>query len=213
MISLSIKTDFKNVQQSLDRLSTDLQKRVVPAALNKVIAKAKTEMKQQITSEFNLKSSEVADRLRIIKAGRELAKWVAVLDPFASKKRGRSLNVIHFLENKTTLAEAKRRMAGGTGNQLHFKIKRVGGKKIIDGAFIGNKGRTVFARVHGTTMASRSRYSGTKHAEQLKALSTIDVPSMFNTKRIQSKVLARIEKELQVEFDRAIAAALSGAIR
>ncbi|MGB2832973.1 MAG: phage tail protein [Methylotenera sp.] len=200
MISLSIKTDFKNVQQSLDRLSTDLQKRVVPAALNKVIAKAKTEMKQQITSEFNLKSSEVADRLRIIKAGRELAKWVAVLDPFASKKRGRSLNVIHFLENKTTLSQAKKRGKAGTLNQLHFQIKRVGGQKLISGAFIGKKGRTVFVRTSGDRLP-------------IKALSTIDVPQMFKTKRIQSKVLARIEKEMQVEFDRAIAAALSGAMR
>lgn len=200
MISLSIKTDFKDVQRSLDRLSLDLQKRVVPAALNKVAAKAKTEMKQQITGEYNLKSAEVNERLRVIKAGRSLNQWLAVLDPFASRKRGRSLNMIHFLENKTTLAEAKRRRAGGTVNQLHFKIKRVGGKKLVEGAFIGNKGRTVFVRTSGDRLP-------------IKALSTIDVPQMFNTKRIQSKVLARIEKELQVEFDRAIAAALSGAMR
>lgn len=200
MISLSIKTDFKDVQKSLDRLSLDFQKRVVPAALNKVAAKAKTEMKQQITGEYNLKSAEVNERLRVIKAGRALNQWLAVLDPFASRKRGRSLNMIHFLENKTTLAEAKRRKAGGTVNQLHFKIKRVGGKKLVEGAFIGNKGRTVFVRTSGDRLP-------------IKALSTIDVPQMFNTKRIQSKVLARIEKELQVEFDRAIAAALSGAIR
>lgn len=200
MISLSIKTDFKDVQRSLDRLSLDLQKRVVPAALNKVAAKAKTEMKQQITGEYNLKSAEVNERLRVIKAGRSLNQWLAVLDPFASRKRGRSLNMIHFLENKTTLAEAKRRKAGGTVNQLHFKIKRVGGKKLVEGAFIGNKGRTVFVRTSGDRLP-------------IKALSTIDVPQMFNTKRIQSKVLARIEKELQVEFDRAIAAGLSGAMR
>lgn len=200
MISLSIKTDFKDVQKSLDRLSLDLQKRVVPAALNKVAAKAKTEMKQQITGEYNLKSAEVNERLRVIKAGRALNQWLAVLDPFASRKRGRSLNMIHFLENKTTLAEAKRRKAGGTVNQLHFKIKRVGGKKLVEGAFIGNKGRTVFVRTSGDRLP-------------IKALSTIDVPQMFNTKRIQGKVLARIEKELQVEFDRAISAALSGALR
>ena len=200
MISLSVKTDFKDVQRSLDRLSLDLQKRVVPAALNKVAAKAKTEMKQQITGEYNLKSAEVNERLRVIKAARSLNQWLAVLDPFASRKRGRSLNMIHFLENKTTLAEAKRRKAGGTVNQLHFKIKRVGGKKLVEGAFIGNKGRTVFVRTSGDRLP-------------IKALSTIDVPQMFNTKRIQSKVLARIEKELQVEFDRAISAALSGAMR
>ncbi len=200
MISLSVKTDFKGIQQSLNRLSADLQKRVVPAALNKVAAKAKTEMKRQITSEYNLKSADVNDRLRVIKAGRALNQWVAVLDPFASRKRGRSLNMIHFLENKTTLADAKKRRAAGTRNQLHFKIKRVGGKKLVEGAFIGNKGRTVFVRTTGDRLP-------------IKPLSTIDVPQMFNTKRIQSKVLARITSEMQVEFDRAIQAALSGALR
>ena len=200
MVQLSIKSDFKNVQRSLNALSDDLQKRVVPAALNKVIAKAKTEMKQQISSEFNLKSAEVADRLRVIKAGRALNQWVAVLDPFASRKRGRSLNVIHFLENKVTLANAKRRAKAGTLNQLHFQIKRVGEKKIIDGAFIGNKGRTVFVRSTGARLP-------------IKPLTTIDVPQMFNTKRIQKAVISRIESEMQVEFTRAINAATTGAMK
>lgn len=200
MVQLSIKADFKNVQRSLNALSDDLQKRVVPAALNKVIAKAKTEMKQQIASEFNLKSAEVADRLRVIKAGRALNQWSAVLDPFASRKRGRSLNVIRFLENKVTLANAKRRAKAGTLNQLHFQIKRVGEKKIIDGAFIGNKGRTVFVRSTGARLP-------------IKPLTTIDVPQMFNTKRIQKAVISRIESEMQVEFTRAINAAVTGAMK
>lgn len=200
MIKVTLKADFKAVQKSLDNLSTDLQKRVIPAALNKVIAKAKTEMKQQITSEYNLKSSEVADRLRVIKAGRELSKWVAVLDPFASKKRGRSLNVIRFLENKTTLAKARKRSKEGTLNQLHFQIKRVGGQKLIAGAFIGNNGRTVFVRSTGDRLP-------------IKAVTTIDVPQMFNTKHIQSAVLKRIQAEMQAEFMRAINAAVSGAMR
>lgn len=199
MITVSLKADFKNVQQSLDRLSSDLQKRVVPAALNKVAAKAKTEMKQQIASEYNLKSATVADRLRVIKAGRELSKWVAVLDPFASK-RGRSLNLINFLENKTTLAKAKKRAKAGTLNQLHFQIKRVGGQKIVSGAFIGNAGRTVFVRTTGDRLP-------------IKPLSTIDVPQMFNTKRIQAAVVKRIEAEMQVEFTRAINAAVTGAMK
>ena len=96
-----------------------------------------------------------------------------------------------------TLAEGRRRNKAGTQNQLRFQIKKVGGKKIISGAFIGNKGRTVFIRETGDRLP-------------IKALSTIDVPQMFNTRRIKKRVIKRIEKELPIEFDRAINAVLKG---
>lgn len=200
MVTLSIKADFSDVNKKLKALSTDLQKKVIPAALNKVIAKANTEMARQISSEFNIQQTEVRTRLRIIKARRNLKNWFAVLDPFASKKRGRSLNLIGFLERKVTLAEGRRRKQAGTASQLRFQIKRAGGKKTITGAFIGNKGRTVFVREGDARLP-------------IKALSTIDVPQMFNTRRIQKVVLARIDTDMRTEFDRAIKAAIAGNIR
>ncbi len=200
MVTISIKTDFADVDRKIKALSNDLQKRVVPAALNKVIAKANTEMTRQISREFNISSAEVRSRLRIIRAKRDFAKFTAVLDPFAKNRRGRSLNLIRFLEKSVTLAEGKRRKRDQSQNQLRFQIKRGQGKKTIAGAFIGNKGRTVFVR------EGRERLP-------IKALSTIDVPQMFNTRRIQKVVLARIDKEMVIEFDRAIKAAVAGNIR
>lgn len=199
-VQISIKADFAPIVKKLDRLSDDLQRKVVPAALNKVAAKAKTEMTRAITSEYNIKSSEVRERLRTIRASRKLEQWVAVLDPYAIRKRSRSLNMIRFVENKVTMAEGRRRKKAGTQDQLRFQIKRVGGKKIITGAFIGNKGRTVFVREG-------------KDRLPIKALSTIDIPQMFNARRIRSRVEARISRELPVEFDRAINAALNGVFR
>jgi hypothetical protein len=213
MVTLSLKADFSDVKKKLNALSSDLQKRVVPAALNKVIAKANTEMTRQITSEFNIKQQEVRSRLRITRAKRNYDRWFARLDPFASARAGRSLNLIRFVEKSVTLAERGRRKKNNTLQDLRFKIKRGDGAKIIKGAFIANNGRTVFVRVPGTTMASRSKYSGTKHAEQIKALSTIDVPQMFNTRRIQGVVLDRIKRDMVIEFDRAIKSAMSGFIR
>lgn len=200
MIEFSIKADFKGVQRKLDQLSTNLQARVVPAALNKVAAKAKTEMTRQITGEFNIRADDVRSRLRVTRAARRLSQWYATLDPFASARRGRSLNLIRFVEKSVTLAEVRRRQKAGTANQLRFQIKKNGGKQQITGAFIGNKGRTVFVRLG-------------KERLPIKALSTIDVPQMFNTRRVALAVVARIEREMAVEFDRAIAQALRGGFR
>jgi hypothetical protein len=41
-------------------------------------------------------------------------------------------------------------------------------------------------------------------------VSTIDVPQMFATRRIQARVLARIRKEIGVEVERAVRMVLRG---
>ena len=211
MVMLTIKTDFNDVQNRLNKLSNDLQKRIIPAALNKTIAKANTSMVREITSTYNIKAAEVRARLRVIRASKDFKKWKAILDPFAGGKRGRAMNVIKFAEKKITLAEGRRRAKSGTADQLRFQIKKAGGKKTIQGAFIGNKGRTVFERIPGQYMASRNGSS--KHSQAIKPVTTIDVPQMFNTRRINAVVVKRINDELAIEFDRAIRASMTGSIR
>lgn len=200
MINITIKHNFPEVQRKINRLSDDLQRKVVPAAINKVAAKAKTEMTRQITGEFNIKADDVRGRLRLTRAAKNLERWYATLDPFAGSKRGRSMNLIRFIEKSVTLAEARRRVKGGTVNQLRFQIKKQGGKKAIAGAFVANKGRTVFVRLG-------------KGRLPIKALSTIDVPQMFNARRVANAVVSRIQREMEVEFARAIRAAMAGAFR
>lgn len=200
MVMLTIKTDFQGVQNRLNQISADLQKRVIPAALNKTIAKANTSMVREITSTYNIKAVDVRARLRVIRATKDFKKWKAILDPFAGGKRGRALNVIKFAEKKITLAEGRRRAKAGTADQLRFQIKKTGGKKTIQGAFIGNKGRTVFERTGDARLP-------------IKPVTTIDVPQMFNTRRINAVVVKRINDELAIEFDRAIRAVMTGSIR
>ena len=200
MVMLTIKTDFQGVQNRLNQISADLQKRVIPAALNKTIAKANTSMVREITSTYNIKAVDVRARLRVIRATKDFKKWKAILDPFAGGKRGRALNVIKFAEKKITLAEGRRRSKAGTADQLRFQIKKTGGKKTIQGAFIGNKGRTVFERTGDARLP-------------IKPVTTIDVPQMFNTRRINAVVVKRINDELAIEFDRAIRAVMTGSIR
>ena len=219
MVTLSIKADFKEVNRQLNTLSDSVQRKVIPAALNKVAAKAKSEMTRAITSEFNIKNSEVNGYLRIIPAKRNVSGWFAVLDPFASDRRsakpGTGLNLIRFVERKVTLFESRRRKKAGKQNKLFFKIKKTGGLVTLRGAFIATSRRTggtaVFTRIPGTRMLSRK--GNTKHSEALQAKQTIDIPQMFNTRRINARVIAKIRQELPIEIQRAISAVLSGNIR
>ena len=124
MVSISVKTNFPEVQKSLSKLNIEIQKKVVPTALNKVAKKASIEMTRAITQEFNIKREDVNKRIRIIRAGRKLDQWAAAIDPFKSSRRGRSLNLIRFLETKVTLSEGRRRKKAGDQNQLRFQIKK-----------------------------------------------------------------------------------------
>lgn len=208
MVTLSIKTDFKSIEDNLKKLEFSLRGKVVSAALNKVAAKAKTEMSRAITSEFNLNAGEVKRNLRVIPAKRNLRNWFVILDPFASSRKGRSLNLIRFLKS------AKKSKKLNSENQLLFKIKRSSPPVTLRGAFIGNQGRTVFGRVEGRYIKNRINKKGnSKHAEAIEAKQTINIAQMFNTRRINARVVARIRQELPIEFERAIKAALAGNIR
>lgn len=200
---LSIKSDFRAVQAMLDQLPGKVQAQVIPAALNKTADKAKTEMVRQITSEFNLSAAEVRGRLKIKRASRKLGIFEVVLDPFAGSRKGRSMNLIRFVEKSVSLAEARRRKKGGTLSQLRFQIKKQAGKKTIQGAFIATNRKT-----GGTAVFQR-----VGDGKAIKPVQTIDVPSMFNTKRINAAVIEKIRRELGVEFERAIKAAMAGALR
>jgi len=188
MIEVKVGHNIKQVSRGLGKLQRGLCDKAAVMALNKTVAKGKTEMGRAIRSEFAIKAADVRPRLQVIRARR--GKLVAELNPFASARRGRSLNLIRFLENKVTMAEGRRRKKSGTQNVLRFKIKKGSAPKTIKGAFVGNKGRTVFRRTG-------------KERLPIEAVSTIDVPQMFNTKRINKRVVAKIQKDFPIEFERA----------
>lgn len=62
-----------------------------------------------------------------------------------------------------------------TRSGLAVRIKRRGARVIFGKGFIANKGRTAFERVG-------------KERLPIRALQTIDVPQMFNARRIKGKV-------------------------
>lgn len=189
MIGLNIRTNFPDVMRQLDQLHDDIAGPATVRAVNRSIEPARPEMARAIAREFNLSVSQARETL-VIKRARYVKGQIRIEAELASpRRRGRSLNLIHFAERKVTLSAARKRMAAGEGGsytlgngatvskalQLRFKIKRGGPYRTIPGAFIANQGRTVFIR------EGKSRLP-------IKALQTIDVAQMFNAKRINLPV-------------------------
>lgn len=189
-MQISVKTNFPEVQRKLNALQADIRAKALASAVNKTIEQARTQMIREITSEYAVKAGYVRERLRIKRAsfkGGAFQIEAALIGGAANRKR--SANVIAF-------------GAREVNKGVSVKIKKVGGRKIITGAFIANKGRTVFERVPGTTMASRSKYAGSKHAEKIKPVQTIDIPQMFNQRRINAAVIAGIRAKFPTIFER-----------
>lgn len=202
MVTLSVTTNFPDVQRQLNALRDGVAKRVSVRAVNRTMEIARTEMSREIRKEYAVDAAHVRERLAIRRArfrGGQLGIQAAL---FASSKR-RSANLIHFLERSVTLASARKRMKAGEGGvmtlrhggrvvkalELRFKIKRSRPKQMIKGAFIGNKGRTVFIR------------EGTKRLP-IRPLQTIDVAQMFNTRRINDVVVRTLQRSFPEVFER-----------
>lgn len=164
----------------------------IQMAINKVAAKGQAEITRAITQRYAIKADQVRSSMYLRPASKKQNKLSAEIQIFGSSKmRGRSLNMIHFVERKVTLAEARKRSKNGTLNQLRFQITKGGGLKTIPGAFIGNDGRTVFRRVGSGRLP-------------IEPVQVIGVSQMFNYESIRERVIEKIRTEFDTELGRAI---------
>lgn len=201
-ISLNI-TGIPELKKKLESLTGSQMKSAMSMAINKTAAKGQSEITRAITERYQIKASEVRNSmsLRRSKPG-QLEAEISIFG--STKKKGRSLNMIHFVEKKVTLVEGRKRAKNGTLNQLRFQVIKGTGLKTItgdptlkNGAFIGNKGRTVFQRVG-------------KGRLPIKPVQVIGVGQMFNFKPINARVKKKIEDEFVVEMTRAVDGKLKG---
>ncbi len=198
-MAIVVTYDARAVQDMLRALPAELRDKAMAMAINKTADKAKTEMKRQISGIYNLKSAEVGGSLFVNRASAKANVVSASLYPttLSGSRKGRAMNVIHFLEGKTSIAERKKRSKAGTLSALFFKFKKVGGKKSIakegdkSAPFIGNQGRTVFRR----TGKSRT---------PIEPVQVIDVPQMFNTASLNQSVLEKAATDILIETQRAV---------
>lgn len=181
-MKIDIRTNFPQVALALQRVQQDIASQVLARTINRVTEQARTQMSREIRSEYNLPADYVRDRLRIRRAFAKGGQFTLQAELIGGDGKRRSANVIRFVRGK-----------GSTGVKVAI---RKGRAKEIAGAFIGNKGRTVFRRT-------------TSRRLPIEPVRTIDVAQMFNATRINAKVVAAIEQRFPVVFERELRFALS----
>lgn len=200
MVTLTIKTTFPQLAATLRQLPDDIAAKALVSAMNKTLAQGRTAMIKGITGEFAIKAGDVRPQIEVGKArfSKSALNATAVLEAFGKRRGHRSRNVMLFGARQVYGKQTKRvrfptprgwitkdvRLGGGVSVQ----IKRRGGRKLIAGAFIANQGRTVFIRKAG-------------EGRKISAVETIDVPQMFNTRRINKAVVRVIEERFPRLFD------------
>lgn len=177
-MKITVSQNFPQVRRQLDALQRDIRDKVLLRTVNRTIDIAKTAASKEIREEYAVSAGYVRERLHVRKATLKAGRFNIEAELTASGRfRGaRAANVIAF--------GARQGLKG-----VSVKIRRAGGRKVITGAFIANKGRTVFMR------------TGEKRLP-IKPVQTIDVPQMFNAKRINRAIVRVIEQRFPVVFER-----------
>lgn len=199
MTTISVRNNFPAIAAQLDRLGLDVGNKAVVRALNTTIVQGKTQMARQISQEFRVSVGTAKERLKVYRASSRggVMRFAATLEA-TRKGKGRSMNLIAFVtKGKVSKASSKRSGRTDLAGQLQFQIKRGGGKKAIRGAFIGNAGRTVFIRTGKDRMP-------------IKALNTIDIGQMFNTRRVNKVVRQVMLDKFPANFQRELRSVLQG---
>ena len=181
-MKISISTNFADVAKALTEMHKDVASQATARAVNRTMEQAKTAMSREIRSQFNMSAAYVRDRLRIKRAYAKAGQFTVSAELVGGDGKRRSANVIGFSARKAS-------------DGVSVQISR-GKRKTIKGAFIGNKGRTVFRRVGDSRLP-------------IEPKRTVDVPQMFTTRKVNAAVIRAIQSKLPAIFEREARYALS----
>ncbi len=210
MFRISIKHNFPEVIRQLKALPDEVADKAMARSLNTTVDQAKPAMAREISKEFLVSVAEAKKRLYVSKARRKGGVYVLEAALEARRPRGlhgndmRGMGIINFVEKSTTLAQARKRAKAGVKDQVFFQIKRQGGKRFIRGAFIATNKKT-----GGTALFVREG----KARYPIKVLTTIDIPTMFNTERINVVVRKAMLNRFEANFQRELRAVLGGFVK
>jgi hypothetical protein len=196
MITINIRHNFPEVAAALGRLSADIGNKAVVRALNTTVNQGRPAMARAISKEYRVTVAQAKERLDIRRAtakGGGVRLEAALLA--TRRGKGRGMNLIHCV---TRIPQRTKR---GKLAQLKFQIKRTGGAQTIKGAFVATNpktgGRAVFIR------EGRARMP-------IKTLTTIDIPQMFNAKRINGAIRTVMLERFDINFKRELRSVLKG---
>lgn len=195
-MQISAQIDMSGAIAKLRDLPQKIQDKAITQTINEVIARTQTEMKRQITGEYNIKAGDVAKSLRVSKANSKSAVIQATLSALAGSRNG-VRNVILFgakcVQGSGRVKYVRAKMKDGSwrmvktreGQGVRVKIKKSGKSVFIEGAWIANN-------LAGTPVLFRDKNKN----NQVRGFTTIDVPQMFNAKRINQQVIAFAKEQL-----------------
>jgi hypothetical protein len=199
MTIISIKDNFPEVAAQLKRLSDDVSNKALVRSLNRTIDQGRTQMARTISQEFRVTVGTAKEALNVKKArAGNLVVLSAELVATSPRSRGRGLNLIRFVVKEPT------RNKKGKLGQVMFQVKRKGGRKYIKGAFIATsrktRGRALFVRL-------------SKDSMPIETKTTVDIPQMFNTKRINADVVQVMRDRFEINFNRELNVVMQGYLK
>lgn len=199
MTVITIRDNFPEVAAKLKRLGNDIGNKALVRSLNATIDHGKTQMARTISQEFRITVGAAKDRLKVSKASAKGAnvRFEVQLEPTRPAK-GRGMNLIHFV------TRIPKRTKKGMLGQVQLQIKRQGGRKTIKGAFVATNRKTTGTALFVRT--SKSRYP-------IKTLTTVDIPQMFNTKRINATVVKVMREQFEKNFNRELDKVTQGFVK
>ena len=196
---INIRNNFPKVAAQLDRLGKEVGNKALVRALNDTVRQGSTAMARQISKEFRVKVADAKARLDVdyakVKGGgvKFFARLLATRPGGLHNNDWRGMNLIHFV---TSLPARNKK---GKLGQLKFQIKRAGGRKTIKGAFVATNrktgGKAVFIREGKSRMP-------------IQTLATVDIPQMFNTRRVVIRTV--MQQRFEINFQRQLRAVLKG---
>lgn len=199
MIKINIRNNFPEVAKQMRRIGEQAADRAMAKALNTTVEQGKLAMARQISSEFRVSIREAKERLLVKRARNKGALQLEAVLQAATKAKGRGMNLIHFVAGGIPQRTAK-----GKLRQLGFQIKKSGGRKQIKGAFVATNRKT-----GGTAVFIREG----KGRMPIKTITTIDVPQMFNARRINQVVRKVMLDRFAINFKREARAITKGFAR
>ena len=217
MFTMNARVDTRKALKMLDGLAQNLQDKIASQAVNRTAKDAKAEAARQIFSEFNLPKGKINERIKLSPSRRTANVIRAEVSVPEAGGKYRALHITDLTGTKdlrfssgriggTTLRMARRTRGGKVTSKggVQYTMLRGKGKKILPNAFIApgkNSGKLIaFQRINPNDRKSK-----------LKAVYRIDVPQMFNTRRlrallipfIENKLAAEVVRLMRVELDRA----------
>lgn len=184
-IQIRIETSLPRVFAEARRLPVEVAAPAMRRALDRTMVTGRRAMADAIHAEYNLRKGEIRAKLNVAKP-RVSSNGLEIEARLYATGR-RAMNLVRFVVGDRT--KNRRR-----GRHISIRVKRGGPKKVMRGAFLmptGGKGGGMFL----------ARRLG-KARLPVEPLQVIDVPQMFNARRLNARVVRTIERALAERWDR-----------